>query len=145
MNPVSDHPIILFDGVCNLCTASVHFIIKRDPRNRFRFCPLQSSTGQGLLVQYNLPQHEINTIVLIHGERCYTKSAAGLEIVRGLKGLWPLLYVFVIIPPCIRDRIYGFIAKNRYRWFGRKETCVMPSPEMRQRFLDSQQQITINQ
>lgn len=131
-----DRPLVLFDGVCNFCDASVRFIIKRDPRRIFRFAALQSRPGQQELKHCGLPESDLSTIVLIEGPKIYTRSTAALRIARRLNGLWPLLYVLLLIPRPIRDALYGLIAKNRYRWFGKKEACSVPTPDIMERFLD---------
>jgi predicted DCC family thiol-disulfide oxidoreductase YuxK len=127
--------IVLFDGVCNFCNESVQFIIKRDPKGYFKFAALQSEDGQALLKKYNLPIETIDTIVLIENKKAYTLSTVPLRITRKLYRLWSLLYIFVLVPSFIRDPIYRWIARNRYKWFGKKETCMMPTPEIRNRFL----------
>jgi predicted DCC family thiol-disulfide oxidoreductase YuxK len=127
--------IVLFDGVCNLCNQSVQFIIKRDPKNYFRFAALQSDQGQLLLEQYSIPVDVIDTIVLVENNKTYTQSTAALRIARKLNRLWFLLYIFILIPPFLRNPIYRFIARNRYKWFGKKDSCMMPDPELKSRFL----------
>ena len=127
--------ILLFDGVCNLCNRSVQFIIKRDPKNYFRFAALQSEQGQLLLEQHGIPPDVIDTIVLVENSKTYTQSTAALRIARKLNRLWFLLYIFIIIPPFIRNPIYRFISRNRYKWFGKKDSCMMPDPELKSRFL----------
>ncbi len=129
------NPIILFDGVCNFCNASVNFIIRRDPKGVFRFAPLQSERGKKLLEQFHLSTDDLDTMVLIDGDKHYTRSSAGLRIALRLSGLWPLCAVFLIVPKFLRDLVYRFIAKNRYRWWGRRDTCMVPTPEMKERFL----------
>jgi predicted DCC family thiol-disulfide oxidoreductase YuxK len=130
-----DRSIILFDGVCNFCNSAVNFIIKNDKKNRYSFAALQSDIGQRLLTQYNLPLDKLSTFILIEGGKAYSKSGAGLRIARHLSGLWPALYPLIIIPAFLRDILYNFIAKNRYRWFGRMNECMIPTPEIRARFL----------
>ena len=132
----ADHPILLFDGVCNLCNGSVQFIIDRDPEAVFRFAALQSEIGQQLLTHFELPVKELSSVVLIQDGRTYTHSDAPLKVVENLNGWWKLLRVFRPLPRFLRDGVYNWIAKNRYRWFGREESCRMPTPELRQRFLD---------
>ena len=127
--------IIFFDGVCNLCSASVQFIIKRDPKQKYRFASLQSDYAKKVLAEFNVAE-TLRTIVLVDGKEIYFRSDAALEISRGLKGLWPALTVLKIIPRFIRDAIYNFIAQNRYRWFGKKDECWIPSPEWQNRFLE---------
>ncbi|HEY5691159.1 MAG TPA: thiol-disulfide oxidoreductase DCC family protein [Cyclobacteriaceae bacterium] len=129
-------PVILFDGVCNLCNGSVQFIIKRDRKNRFHFAALQSSFGLQKLNQLEIPTESLQSIVLIDGEKNYQKSNAVLEISKHLGGAWPMLYVFKIVPRFLRDAIYNFIAKNRYRWFGRQDQCMIPTPALKTRFIE---------
>ncbi|MFF2445831.1 thiol-disulfide oxidoreductase DCC family protein [Neobacillus sp. NPDC058068] len=127
--------IILFDGVCNLCNSSVQFILKRDPNGTFKFASLQGEAGQSLLKKYGLNTN-INSFVLLENGEIHLKSTAALRICRKLTGAWRLLAVFLIIPRSIRDLFYGIIAKNRYRWFGKKDSCMLPKPEWKSRFLD---------
>ncbi|MDO8366298.1 MAG: thiol-disulfide oxidoreductase DCC family protein [Saprospiraceae bacterium] len=133
--PIPNHPTLLFDGVCNLCNASVQWILKRDPRGKFRFAALQSEVGQQLLKQHGLESGHFDTVVLAVGDRIFMRSDAPLEIVRRLGGLWTLLYFFKILPRPLRDAVYNFIARNRFRWFGRREECMLPRPEWKERFL----------
>jgi predicted DCC family thiol-disulfide oxidoreductase YuxK len=128
------HPIVLFDGVCNLCNSSVQFIIDRDPHAQFRFAPLQSEVGETLRAAHEIPE-ELDSIVLIDGGRPYWKSSAALRVARRLQGAWSLLFALIVIPAFLRDAIYGWIARNRYRWFGREDACRLPSPELEERFL----------
>jgi predicted DCC family thiol-disulfide oxidoreductase YuxK len=129
-------PIILFDGVCNLCNASVNFIIDRDKRNTFMFASLQSDRAQELLATHQIPEeNRFSSIILLKNGRVYQKSAAALEIARDLDGLWPVLYGFKIIPGFIRDFLYNLIARNRYRLMGRRSSCRMPEPWLQQKFL----------
>lgn len=127
--------IILFDGECNLCNSSVQFIIKKDPEGYFQFASLQGKTGQKLLKKCNI-YHEINSIVLIENDRFYTKSSAALKICKKLEGIWKLCAIFEVIPTFIRDFFYDIVAKNRYKWFGRKESCMVPTLTVKKRFLD---------
>lgn len=126
--------IILFDGECNFCDQSVQFIIKRDPYGHFKFASLQSDMGKKLLNKYNAPS-DIDSFVLIEGNNCYFQSSAALRVCKNLKGVWKLPYILIVVPKPLRDFFYGIVAKNRYKWFGRKETCMLPSPEERKRFL----------
>lgn len=126
---------ILFDGVCNLCNSSVQFVINRDPRRTFQFAALQSTSGKALLQEHHLPEASLYSVILIREGTVYQRSSAALQIVRGLTGLWPLLYIFIIVPPFIRNAIYDWIASNRYRWFGAKNECMIPTPELKSRFL----------
>jgi predicted DCC family thiol-disulfide oxidoreductase YuxK len=127
--------IILFDGICNFCNTSVQFIIKRDPQAQFRFASLQSEVGKKLLTKHRIPQ-DMNSFIFIDGEKCYTKSSAALTVCKYLKGFWKLFYVFILVPRPLRDRFYDFIARNRYQWFGKKESCMIPTPDIRNRFLE---------
>ncbi len=121
--------IILFDGYCNLCSRVVQFVLKYDKHKRFRFASLQEEVGQKLLRQYNMPTQEFNTVIVIVNNRMYTHSTAALMLVRNLSGLWPMLYVFIIVPVFIRDRMYNWVARNRYRWFGKRNSCFIPPSE----------------
>ena len=129
-------PVILFDGVCNLCSASVLFIIKRDPAGRFKFASLQSPIAKELLQPHGISADAMSTIVLVDGARCLTKSDAVLEIARGLSAPWPIFSVLRFAPPFLRDACYDLVARHRYRWFGRQEACMVPTPALRSRFLD---------
>jgi predicted DCC family thiol-disulfide oxidoreductase YuxK len=128
------HPVILFDGVCNFCDASVQFILNRDPNETFHFASLQSEAGQELLKKYKV-RDDVDSMILIENEKVYYKSAAALRISRHLRGAWKLLYVFMVVPAPIRNIVYDLIAKNRYKWFGQKESCMLPPPNVRKRFL----------
>jgi predicted DCC family thiol-disulfide oxidoreductase YuxK len=127
--------IVLFDGVCNFCNSTVNFIIERDKKNIFQFAPLQESAGKSLLQQYQLDTKDLDSIVLIKNKKAYIKSDAALEIAKDLAGLWKILVVFKIIPTFLRDKVYDFIAANRYRIFGKKESCSIPTPELRAKFI----------
>ncbi|UJR84788.1 thiol-disulfide oxidoreductase DCC family protein [Sandaracinus amylolyticus] len=132
-----DHPIVLFDGVCNLCHGAVQFIVDRDPRATFHFASLQSDRAAALLREHGRtpPAGDPESVVLVEDGRIYEHSTAALRIARRLGGLWPALYAFVIVPRFVRDAVYRLIARNRYRWFGRTEQCRVPTPELRARFL----------
>jgi predicted DCC family thiol-disulfide oxidoreductase YuxK len=130
------HPVILFDGICNLCNNAVQFVIKRDKKSLFRFSSLQSSFGQNLLNQHNLHHAGFDSFILLENGKIYTKSTAALMVAKRLSGAWALLYCFIIIPPFIRNSVYDIIARNRYKWFGKKESCWLPSPELKIRFFD---------
>lgn len=128
--------VILFDGVCNFCNFWVDFIIPRDARGIFKFAALQSDSGRALLEFYGQPTDEMNTLVLIvDDERVLTRSSAALTILKTLGGGWSLLYALMIFPRPIRDAVYDLIARNRYAWFGQKETCRLPTAEERGRFV----------
>ena len=123
--------ILLFDGVCNLCISIVQFIIKRDPKGKFKFASLQSESGQALLKKFELPTNDIDSIVFIDGDKYYLKSSAGLHVLKELGGVWKLFYVFIIIPGPLRDFMYNTIAKTRYRIFGKRDTCMVPTTEIK--------------
>lgn len=127
--------IVLFDGVCNLCNSAILFIIKRDKKDRFRFAPLESKLGKELLDQHGINPLEIDSIVLVSGDSAFAKAGAALRISKHLSGLWPLLYCFIIVPKFISNLVYDFIARNRYKWFGKKESCMIPTPELKSKFL----------
>jgi len=129
------NPILLFDGVCNLCDGFVQFIMKRDRSAKFRFAPLQSAAGQQLLEHFQLDSDEIDSVVLIDAGKSYIKSTAALRAGKCLGGIWGLSYALIIIPTFIRNGVYDFIARNRYKWFGEKDACMIPTPEVRSRFL----------
>jgi predicted DCC family thiol-disulfide oxidoreductase YuxK len=129
-------PIILFDGVCNLCNGWVQFIIKRDARALFRFAALQSRAGQRILTQYGLCPQLLDSMVLIDAGSVFTKSDAVLRIVGYLPGMWPLLGLLRIVPRWLRNGAYDRIAENRYRWFGKKDACMLPTGNVAHRFLE---------
>lgn len=129
-------PVVLFDGVCNLCQNSVRFVIRRDRRERFRFGSLQSEAGRALLARHGIEDTGLTSIVLLEDGRFYRKSTAALKIARRLDGMWPVLYVFIVVPAVIRDAVYDFIGRRRYRWFGRSETCWIKTDAMRERFIE---------
>lgn len=136
LDPVEPNQIILFDGLCNLCNGSVQFIINRDAKKQFRFASLQSSFGNHQLHKFGLATNQLYSIILIKEGRYLQKSNAALEIARNLDGLWPAIYLFKIVPRFLRDWAYDCIAKNRYSWFGKKDSCMIPTPELKSRFLD---------
>jgi predicted DCC family thiol-disulfide oxidoreductase YuxK len=129
-------PIILFDGVCNLCNRSVQFILKRDRRGLFRFASLQSPIGQSLLHKSGLPSDHLDSFVLVDNEKVYTRSSGALRVLKLLGGTWSILYGLWIIPRPLRDKLYDWVAQHRYRWFGKEENCWLPRPEWKERFLD---------
>jgi predicted DCC family thiol-disulfide oxidoreductase YuxK len=134
--PLYDHPVLLYDGVCNLCNAAVRFTVARDDEGRFRFAPLQSDAGQELLERHGLPTEGFDSFVLVDGEDCYTESTAALRVCRGLDFPWPLLSVFLVLPAAVRDPVYELVAANRYRVFGKTDACQLPDPELRERFVE---------
>jgi predicted DCC family thiol-disulfide oxidoreductase YuxK len=127
--------IVLFDGVCGLCSHVVQFIIRRDRKGIFQFAALQSDSGQQLLKRFGLPPDSMSSFLLVEGDRCYMKSTAALRVCLALPGLWPVLYILSIVPRPLRDGVYDWVARNRYRWFGRKDACMLPTAEQRGRFL----------
>ncbi|MEQ9103734.1 MAG: thiol-disulfide oxidoreductase DCC family protein [Rhodothermales bacterium] len=131
------HPIILFDGVCNLCNASVNFVIDRDPHAVFRFGALQSEEGRRVLAQSRVDEAWLDSIVLIDGDGVHTASDAALRIASRMPFPWSWLRVFRIVPRALRDAVYHWVARNRYRWFGKQETCRIPTPELQARFIDA--------
>jgi predicted DCC family thiol-disulfide oxidoreductase YuxK len=133
---VDGHPIILFDGVCNFCNGAINFVLKQDKKGIFKFAPLQSEAGQRLLQHYNLSMKEFDSFILIDKGKVYKKSAASLRVMNKLPWYWKEAQILRMIPTAFRDAIYDFIAKNRYKWFGKKEQCMVPTPELRSRFLN---------
>ncbi|MCG8342361.1 MAG: thiol-disulfide oxidoreductase DCC family protein [Chlorobiales bacterium] len=128
--------IVIFDGVCNLCEFSVNFIYERDLKGKFTFTPAQSPLGQMLLEKYHIHTDTLDTVVLIKHDRAYSRSTAALKIAEELDPPWNVLQVFSWVPRPIRDRIYDLIARNRYEWFGKKESCMIPTKEIKARFLE---------
>ncbi|MBK6266795.1 thiol-disulfide oxidoreductase DCC family protein [Marivirga sp. S37H4] len=131
---MSDKSIIFFDGVCNLCNGAVNFVIDRDPNAYFKLAPLQSEIAKQYLGEEKAEQ--LDSIVLFENGKLYQKSSAALRISRKLAGGWPLVYTFIIIPPFIRDFFYDIIARNRYKWFGKEDSCRLATPDIKERFLE---------
>jgi len=131
-----EQPVILFDGICNFCNGTVNFIIERDKGKRFKFAALQSEAGQRILKKLNVNVTDFDTIILTDGERYFERSTAALKILKGLGGIWQIFYSLMIIPAFIRNFFYDIIAKNRYKWFGKRDTCRIPTPELRESFLE---------
>ncbi len=132
----SESKIILFDGVCNLCNGAVTYIIKRDKQNSFQFAAIQSDIGQKLIAERNIDTSKVDSIILIDpGKAYYLKSTAALEITKAFGGAWPLAQVFSIFPESFRDLVYDLVAKNRYKWFGKQDSCMIPTPELSAKFL----------
>ncbi len=127
--------LVLFDGVCNLCNASVQFVIRHDGEGRFRFAALQSGAGQKVLQLHGLSGETFDSFVYLRGGMLYQRSTAALYLLRDLGGWWALLYAFIIVPRPLRDAIYDLVAKYRYKWFGRNESCMVPTAELKGRFL----------
>ena len=132
---MNDKPVILFDGICNLCNGAVQYVIKHDPAGVFKFASLQSGTGQHFLRIHGLKQTDFNSFVLIENDKVYTKSAAALMVAKKLAGPAKILGGFIFVPSFIRDGIYNLIARNRYKWFGKKDSCMLPTPALESRFL----------
>ncbi len=130
-----DQAVILFDGVCNLCNGAVQFILRRDRAAYFRFASLQGQSGSALLAEHG-QVNDLSSMVLIEDGQLYTKSDAALRICRHLGAAWPILTLLRVIPRPIRDLVYSFVANRRYRWFGQSQSCMLPSPEQRARFLE---------
>lgn len=132
----TEKKIILFDGVCNLCNGAIQFVIKHDKKDIFRYAALQSEIGQKLTQDRGIDTSKLDSILVIEpGVAYYSKSEAALEISKAFGGLWPVLQIFKWVPTSLRDVIYDFVAKNRYRWFGKKDQCMIPTPELQAKFL----------
>lgn len=129
-----NHPVILFDGVCNYCNAMVNFAIKWNKKRSLRFAPLQSDVGAALLKQYSIPEN-VDSVVFIEDGKAYTFSTAALKICKSLDLPVRLLFILILVPAFIREPLYKWVAKNRYKWFGKKETCMIPSKEVKELFL----------
>ncbi|MBV9216209.1 MAG: thiol-disulfide oxidoreductase DCC family protein [Acidobacteria bacterium] len=127
-------PIVLFDGVCNFCNGAVNWIIRHDPTKKFHFAPLQSEKGEDLQAKFAIPD-DVDSIILIEGDKAYMHSTAGLRVAKHLGGPWSLGYAAIIVPAFIRDWAYKLFARNRYRLFGRQDACMLPTPDVRERFL----------
>ncbi|MBA2411064.1 MAG: DUF393 domain-containing protein [Gammaproteobacteria bacterium] len=132
----ADDPVILFDGQCNLCNGSVQFVLKHERRARYRFASLRSAAGQALLADHGLLCSGFDSFVLIQNGRAYTRSDATLRVAKQLRGLWPVLSVFLVVPRVLRDAIYDFAGARRYRWFGKATTCWVNTPQWRARFIE---------
>jgi predicted DCC family thiol-disulfide oxidoreductase YuxK len=129
--------LILFDGVCNFCNSTVLKVIKHDKNNVFVFASLQSETGKKVLEHFSIDTSKTDSIVLVSSEeKFYIKSSAALKIGKHFSGLWKLFQIFWIIPTPLRNVVYNYIAKNRYKWFGKKDNCMIPTPELKAKFID---------
>ena len=133
MNP--DHPLVLFDGVCNFCNYWVNFAIKRDKKARLRFTPIQGETAKKILPEFNIHPDSLSSVILIDNGKAYTQSSASIRICKYLDGGWKLFYALMIFPKFLRDFVYNIIAGNRYKWYGKKEECMVPHDDIRKRFL----------
>lgn len=127
--------LVLFDGVCNLCNQAVDFIIRKDKKDKFKVGALQDSVVKDLLKDYTIDENYLDSLVLIQGDDVFYKSSAALRIARDLGGFWQIFYIGILLPESIRDRIYDWIGRNRYKWFGKKETCRLPTPSEKEKFI----------
>jgi predicted DCC family thiol-disulfide oxidoreductase YuxK len=134
MNSESKYKIILFDGVCNLCNTSVNFVIRNDKKGVFKFAPIQSDFGEITLKKHSINSKDTDSIILIDADNYYIKSSAALYIAKDLSGAYPLLFCFMFVPKFMRNWVYDFVAKNRYKWYGKKESCMIPTPELIDKF-----------
>lgn len=132
----STQRLVLFDGVCNFCNFWIQFALKRDQKRRLKFTSLQGETAHQLLPRYHIDPTVLTSVIFIDDGKVYRESSAALRVCRYLDGGWKLLYGLMIIPVFIRDGIYKWIGRNRYKWFGKTETCMLPTPEQRERFVD---------
>ena len=130
-----ENPIVLFDGVCNFCNYWVNFAIKRDRKKKLKFTTLQGESAKRLLPQYNINPTSLSSVILIDNGKAYNQSSAAIRMYKHLDGGWKLFYGLIIIPKFIRDFFYNIIARNRYKWFGKKVSCMLPTPEFRERFM----------
>jgi predicted DCC family thiol-disulfide oxidoreductase YuxK len=128
--------LILFDGVCNLCNSTVLFLIKRDPAGKFRFASLQSARGQAEMKRFNVDPERLDSIIVVEGDRYFDRSNAALKIATALGGMWSLFSLFYVFPRFLRDPVYNLLSRNRYRIFGKKNECMIPTPELRSRFVE---------
>ncbi|HEU0013724.1 MAG TPA: thiol-disulfide oxidoreductase DCC family protein [Longimicrobium sp.] len=133
--PEAAGPIVLYDGVCGLCDRSVQLILRNDRRGRFRFAALQSDAGRALLEKFGLSPEALDSVVLVEGDQAWRRSRAALRIARRMDAPWPLLWPLTIVPRPVADFFYNLVAKNRYRIFGKLDACMIPPPEVRERFL----------
>ena len=136
MSETSSHPVVLFDGSCNYCNGMVNFIIRRDKKKIFRFAALQSVTGQKLLKEWDLPADKFDSFILFDKGKVYQRSSAALRLYNKLPWYWKWTQLFWIFPKFIRDGVYGIISRNRYKWFGKREACMIPPADVKERFLD---------
>lgn len=135
-DPAEGKSLVLFDGVCHLCQASVQFIIRHDHQERFVFASLQSETGRDRLARFQLPADQLDTFVLIENGKCHTRSTAALRVLLGLGAWFRPAYALIVLPKPLRDGIYRWVASNRYRWFGKKDHCMVPTPQLKKRFVE---------
>ena len=128
-------PLLLFDGVCNLCNSSVQYVIKHDKKQKFKFASLQSDAATEILLQHNVKNSDLDSIILIHKDTLFDKSSAIIRLLKIMGGFNALAFIFIIIPKPIRDAVYDYVARNRYKWYGKKESCMIPTLELKNRFL----------
>ena len=132
----TQHPVLLFDGVCNLCNRSVQFIIKRDRHKRIRFSSLQSNAAKSILKQYSIPADQFESLVFVDKGKVYTRSAGVFQLMKYLDGPWKWFSILRIVPAFIGDAVYDWVARKRYKWFGKREECMVPTEDLRERFLE---------
>ena len=135
MKKNTPQPLLFFDGVCNLCNSSVQYVIKHDKTQKFKFASLQSDAAKEILLQYKIKKTDLDSIILIHNDKLFDKSSAILRLLKILGGFHSLAYIFIIIPKSIRDVLYDYVARNRYKWYGKKDSCMIPTDELKNRFL----------
>ena len=133
---MGDHPIILFEGICNFCHSALPFVLRRDPESKFRFATLQSAMAHGLLSTRKFPASDLSSFVLIENNKIFIRSTAALKVCRHLSGLWPLLYGLIVVPRFIRDGVSNWVDRTRYQWFGKRDTCMIPTSDLKSRFLN---------
>lgn len=132
---MSSHGIILFDGVCNFCNNKVNLVIRNDKKDFFRLAALQSETGKKIMADHGIVMPDPDTFIFIENKKIYNRSSAALHIAKHMDGFWKLFFAFIIVPSFLRDLVYRLIAKNRYKWWGVRESCMIPTPEVRKKFL----------
>lgn len=136
MGNFENKSIVLFDGVCNLCNASVNFVIKHDKKAQFIFATFQSDAAKEIMLHFNLENFNTDSVILIEGQKVYDKSTAALKIAKRLDGGFKSIYAFIVVPKFLRDYVYLIVANHRYQWFGKRERCMLPSTDLKNRFLD---------
>ena len=135
MNRIPHQPLLLFDGVCNLCNSSIQYILKKDTKNQFKFASLQSDAAKQILLQFDKDNSDLDSIILIYNNRVFSKSTAALKVAEILGGFLSLTLIFWIVPKPLRDWAYDHVAKNRYKWYGKRESCMVPTSELKSRFI----------
>jgi predicted DCC family thiol-disulfide oxidoreductase YuxK len=132
---INNKTILLFDGYCNLCQSSVQFVLRHEKKPELYFTSLQSEIGIQLLKHYSINPNEVDSLVLIENNTAFIKSSAALRLAKYLKGAYPIAFAFIIIPAFVRNSVYDFIAKNRYKWYGKQDSCMVPDKDLMKRFL----------